>query len=182
MRLLLDSGRGIDPRTTGVKRRGWRGCGPPEARDKEEGPTTGVKVMKERSQSGSVVEAYVWPNLEPYQQLSYLEGCHPHIPRGLIHGVCGTAKEMGHRVVGGPAIRAGGAIDPSYTVVAAVGSIGRGGHKNLVGCLTPDDLLSSGGLLGGVWLWNKRPLQAGHHDRRLVQVWWWIAVDLTKDF
>ena len=76
--------------------------------------------MKERSQSGSVVEAYVWPNREPCQQLSYLEGCHPHIPRGLIHGVCGTAKEMGHRVVGGPAIRAGGAIDPSYRV--AVGS------------------------------------------------------------
>ena len=123
---------------------------------------------------------------EPCQQLSFLEGCHPHIPRGLIHGVCGTAKEMSHRVVGGPAIRAGGAIDPSYRVavggVAAAGSIGRGGHKNLVGCLRPDDLLSSGGLLGGVWLWNKRPLQSGHHDRRLVQVWWWIAVYLTKDF
>ena len=44
--------------------------------------------MKERSQSRSVVEAYIWPNQEPCQELSYLEGCHPHIPRGQIHGVC----------------------------------------------------------------------------------------------
>ena len=110
--------------------------------------------MKERSQSGSVVEAYVWPNREPCQQLSYLESCHPHIPRGLIQWVCGTAKEKGHLVVCGPAIRAGGAIDSSYRVAvgSSVGSIGRGDHKNLVGCLRPDDLLSSGGLLGGVWL------------------------------
>ena len=70
--------------------------------------------MKERNQSRSVVEAYIWPNREPCQELSYLEGCHPHIPRGQIHVVCGTAKEMSYHVVGGPAIRAGGVIDPSY--------------------------------------------------------------------
>ena len=76
--------------------------------------------MKEKSQSGSVVEAYVWPNREPCQQLSYLEGCHPHIPRGQIHVVCETAEEMGYHVVCGPAIRAGRVIDTSYRV--AVGS------------------------------------------------------------
>ena len=77
--------------------------------------------MKERSQSRSVVEVYVWPNWEPCQELSYLEFCHPHIPRGEIHGVCETAKEMGYHVVGGPAIRAGGVIDPSYRVAVGLG-------------------------------------------------------------
>ena len=37
---------------------------------------------------------------EPRQELSGLEGCHPHIPRGQIRLMSGTAKEVGHRVVG----------------------------------------------------------------------------------
>ena len=90
--------------------------------------------MKKRSQSGSVVEAYIWPNREPCQQLSYLEGCHPHIPRGQIHVVCETAKEMGYRVVGGPAIRAGGAIGSSYRVaVAAISQLEGVAIRTLLG-------------------------------------------------
>ena len=78
----MDSGRGIDPRTTGVKRRGCRGCGPPEARDKKAGPTTGVKVMKERTQSGSVVEAYVWPNAGALPAIELSGGLPPTYSQG----------------------------------------------------------------------------------------------------
>ena len=41
-------------------------------------------------------------------------GLSPTYSQGPDHGVCETGKEMGYRVVGGPAIRAGGVIDPSY--------------------------------------------------------------------
>ena len=52
----------------------------------------------------------------PARTLSYLEGCHPNIPRGQIHRMCGAAKEMGHHVVSREAIRAGGVIGPDYGV------------------------------------------------------------------
>ena len=51
---------------------------------------------------------------EPCQDLSYLDGCRPHISGGQIHGMCGTAKKRGHRVVGETAIWAGGVIGPAY--------------------------------------------------------------------
>ena len=77
-----------------------------------------------------------------------------------------SAKQMGHRVVGGVAVGAGGVIGPAYRVVvrlelrAIAGSeIGEGasvrpgqqlfgwvnwrwsGHEHFVGCLRPGDLL-----------------------------------------
>ena len=79
--------------------------------------------------------------------------------------MCGAAKEVGHRVVGGVAIGAGGVIDPPYGVAVRRASsrsrigAGRGrlgktgqqlfgwvywkgsGHEHFVGCLRPDDLL-----------------------------------------
>ena len=42
--------------------------------------------------------AQLW---EPCQELSDLEGCRPHIPQGQVRGMIGTAKEVGHCVVGG---------------------------------------------------------------------------------
>ena len=44
--------------------------------------------------------------LEPCQELSFLEGCHSHIPGGQVRGMCRAAEEMGHFVVGGVVIRA----------------------------------------------------------------------------
>ena len=49
---------------------------------------------------------------EPCQELSYLEGSHPHIPGVQIRGMCGAAKEMGHHVISGAAIGAGRVIGP----------------------------------------------------------------------
>ena len=51
---------------------------------------------------------------EPWKKLSYLEGCHPHVPGGQICAMCGAAKEMGHRVLGESSIGAGGVIGPAY--------------------------------------------------------------------
>ena len=45
---------------------------------------------------------------KPCQELGDLEGCRPHIPRGQIRGMSGTAEEVGHHVVDGAAIGTGG--------------------------------------------------------------------------
>ena len=76
-------------------------------------PTEGLRVRRERSQSQPAVEADCKLR-EPCQELNYLKGCHPHIPGGHIRGrdVCGAAKEMGRRVIGGAAIEANGVIGP----------------------------------------------------------------------
>ena len=63
------------------------------------------KGVKVDLQWGQVAE--LW---ELYQELSYLEGCRPHIPGGQIRGMSGTAKEVEHRVVCGAAIGAGGEL------------------------------------------------------------------------
>ena len=70
---------------------------------------------------------------KPCQELGDLEGCRPHIPGGHIRGMDGTAKEAGHRVVGGVAIGAGGVIGPAYGMAgsspkAALGSDGCAPH------------------------------------------------------
>ena len=39
-----------------------------------------------------------------------------HILPGQVYGMCAAAKDMGHRVVGGTAIGAGGVIGPAYGV------------------------------------------------------------------
>ena len=55
---------------------------------------------------------------EPCQELGDLEGCRPHIPQDQVRrmSASGTAKEMGHRVVGGAAMGTGGVIGPAYRV------------------------------------------------------------------
>ena len=100
--------------------------------------------------------------------MSDLEGSRPHIPRGQVRGMSGTAEEVGHRVVGGVALGAGGVIGPAYGVTVGLepralvagkelgdGSVvgpckqlfgwvnWRGsGHEHLVGCLRPNALLN----------------------------------------
>ena len=78
--------------------------------------TAGIKVMKERSQSRSAVGAapQVAEMWEPCQELSDLEGCRPHIPRGRGRVMSGTAEEVAHHVVGREAFGAGGVIGPAY--------------------------------------------------------------------
>ena len=56
---------------------------------------------------------------EPSQELSFLEGCHPHITGGQIREICGVAKEI-LRVVSRAAIRAGEVIGPAYGVVVGL--------------------------------------------------------------
>ena len=41
-------------------------------------------------------------------------------PGGQIRGISGTAEEVGHRVVGGAAIGAGGVISQSYEVTVGL--------------------------------------------------------------
>ena len=52
--------------------------------------------------------------------MSDLEGCRPHIPRGQVRGMSGTAEEVGNRVVGGAAIGTGGVIGPAYGVTVGL--------------------------------------------------------------
>ena len=122
-------------------------------------PTAGMRVKRERSQF-----AELW---EPCQELSWLEGCHPHIPGGQDRGMCRAAKEVGHREVSVVAIGEGGVIGQTYggavrleprsvagselggkgrfgmnePAVVRLGQLEEGGHEHFVGCLRPDDLL-----------------------------------------
>ena len=57
---------------------------------------------------------------KPCPELGDLEGCRPHILRGQIRGMSGTAEEVGHRVVGGLAIGVGGVIGPAYRVAVGL--------------------------------------------------------------
>ena len=51
------------------------------------------------------------------QELDYLEGCRPHIPRGQVCGMCGTAEKVGHRLVGGVVgVGTCGVVGPAYGV------------------------------------------------------------------
>ena len=50
------------------------------------------------------------------QELDYLEGCRPHIPRGQVCGMSGTAEKVGHRLVGGVGVGACGVVGPAYGV------------------------------------------------------------------
>ena len=70
----------------------------------------GVKVNLQGGQ--------VWELQKTHQELGYLGGCRPHIPWSPISRMCGTAIEVGHRVVGGTgmAVRACGVISPAYWV------------------------------------------------------------------
>ena len=43
-------------------------------------------------------------------------GVPPTYPWGQVHGMSGTAKEVGHRVVSGAAVRAGGVIGPAHSM------------------------------------------------------------------
>ena len=45
-------------------------------------------------------------NWKTLQELGYQERYCPHIPRGQTRGMCGTAEEVGHRVVSGMAVGA----------------------------------------------------------------------------
>ena len=111
-----------------------------------------------------------WGNIarlsKPCQELSDLVGCCPHIPRGQVCGMSGTAKKMGHRVVSGAAVGAGGVIGPAYRVTVGHGpwamagielwegapvwpqqqlfgwvNWSGGGHEHLDGFLRPNGLL-----------------------------------------
>ena len=76
--------------------------------------TAGMKAMKERTLNRSAVRADRWTvGAGPCQELSDLEECRPHIPRGQIRGMSGIDKEVGYHVVGGAAIGAGGCHWPS---------------------------------------------------------------------
>ena len=72
----------------------------------------GVKVDLQRGQVAK------WR--KPCQELGDLLGCRPHIPRGQIREMSGTAEEVGHRVVGGAAIGTGGVIGPAYRVAVGL--------------------------------------------------------------
>ena len=66
---------------------------------------------------GRLMKFELW---EPFQELSNLDlGWRPHIPQSQIRGMSGTAKEVGHRVVGGVAIGTGGVIGPAYRLCQA---------------------------------------------------------------
>ena len=106
--LLLLVSRG--GRWSGVRVR-WEWCVPLVAREW----MLWRKGIEIDLQWGQVAE--LW---EPCQELSDLEGCRPHIPRGQIRGMGGAAEEVGYCVVGGAAIRADGAIGPSYGVTVGL--------------------------------------------------------------
>ena len=75
--------------------------------------------QQERSQSRSAVEA----DCQTVGALLGIElpgGVPPTYPQGQIHGMRGSAKEMGHRVVGGAAIGAGGVIGPAKGVAVGL--------------------------------------------------------------
>ena len=95
--------------------------------------------MKERSQKRSAV-GQIAKLTKPCQELSDLEGYRSHIPPGQGREMSGTAKEIGHSVVSGAAVRAGGLWYDCGSSCSA-GSIGGGSHKHLVGHLGPDGLL-----------------------------------------
>ena len=133
---------------------------PPEAQKEAANSGLSGKGFKVHLQWGQIAE--LW---ELCQKLSYLEGCHTHIPWGQVIGMCGAAKDMAHHMVG-VTVEAGGVIGPAYG--EAVGlepravartELGQGasvrpgqqvygwvnwrgsGQEHFVGCLRPDDLL-----------------------------------------
>ena len=109
-----------DFRTTGEMRwgEGWdeEDVDPPEAQEVANSGNESYEGKESKSICSGGRSLELW---EPCQELSYLEGCHPHIPRVImgdvdVRGMCRAAEEMGHRVVCGVAIGAGGVIGPAF--------------------------------------------------------------------
>ena len=90
----------------------WGWCGPAG----EWGPQLGEWALWRKGVEIDLQWVQVAELWEPCQELSDLEGCRPHIPRGQIRGMSGTAKEVGNRVVHGVAIETGGVIDSACGV------------------------------------------------------------------
>ena len=122
MLLLVNRGRD-DPRTTGEMKwgEGW-----------DEDDVVQLVAWEEEANRGN--EGYggkesesIWSGGKslkcgsPARNWATWRGGLPHFPRGQIRGMSGTAERMGHRVVGGAAIWAGGVIDSKTEV----------GHTNL---------------------------------------------------
>ena len=57
---------------------------------------------------------------EPCQELSYLEGSHPHLSGSQVCRMCGAAKEIGFHVDGGAAGGTGGVISPAIGVAVGL--------------------------------------------------------------
>ena len=78
-------------------------------------------------------------------------GLPPHIDGGQIRGICGAAKEVGHRVVGGESIGAGGVISPAYGVAVRLEPRAIAGSEQGEGSSVRPGSSCLLGLLEGKW-------------------------------